>query len=996
MPTLTPPPAPRLPPASRLAWPAFLFAFGVLLASYPARNPDIWGHLAAGREAWSALRLADTATPLFDLLAYAGDAVGGGVLLVSVKAAALGLLGVALFEATRGPSARLLPAAVVGLALLAVSQWANLRPQAATYLLLGLAAWWLTRHPGPPTLRQWWPLVVLFAVWTNLDRGVGYGLAAVALTLLGRCLDGPKAWGRVGLLLGALAVASLLNPTLRLGSNPLPAELQWLASGQSAEFARSPLSVAYLRAVGDSPAALAYYPLLALSLFGFLANRGGFRWGRFLPSAAFALLSGLTDRAVPLFAVVAAPAAALNLGEALAARRGRPPFGRWVRVAPALVAGLFLAAAWPGWLQRSPYEPRRWAYDLPTAPAAAAEYLNSTRGAGRTLHLTAESRAAFRWHCPTDDGFHDPQLVADLVAGRPVEAALREARVARLVLDPPDADQARPALNVLLRDRHRWPLQYLGGGVAVFGWRDPARDGEPATGREIDLTRLWQAGLEGGRTPVPLGRLAPAGAGRWREVRAAWATPRRAYSPDRDEAALLMTMAEVSKRWVPQVNGLSWYFEQSAGLAGGAAGWASPAAAAADAALRLNSIRPPPPAEGGTRGAPPPPFVRTLDGLFNASLAAKDDYLSGALAAAVRAGRRAVAADPDDPRAYLTLGEAYLTLWVASGERVWGGEFKQPRELRQAQAVAALRRAVELSATPPPKAHRLLALAYRRVGYLDLALDHLTEARKAERSAVPGAKPDPESEADFGRLRDRVGLARARLDKESAGLRVGDQAALAAELGLNGRALELLLKSDVSAFGAAGLRQQLEHMVRTGQARLVTEWTSPEQLAALGPRSYHWLRAQAFAGLGDYDAADSELVEIGGGPADLVPDPALLASSAAAVAAKNALGEASLGTAFPDAIRRTLARAEAEADWRSVESRLLNLAEVSLLRGVLALEVGDRGAVRRHANAVLFFAPPGAGGTAPLLRAAAQSLLDRARDPDAPRPEGPVAPGVPR
>ncbi len=990
MPTQTPPPGPRLPQASRLAWPAYLFALGLLLASYPARNPDIWGHLAAGRDAWSAHVLADTVTPLFDLLAYAGDAAGGGALLVFVKAAAVGLLGVGLFVAARGPSGRLLPAAVVGLALLAVSLRANLQPQTATYLLLGVTALWLSRHPARPTLRDSWPLVALFVAWANLDRGVVYGLAAVTLALLGRSLDGAKAWGRLGVLSGALAVACLLNPTVPFGGFPLPVELQWLASGKSAELARSPLSVAYLRAVGDSPAALAYYPLLALSLVGFALNRRGFCWERFLPSAAFAALSAATDRAVPLFAVVAAPAAALNLSEALAARRGLHPGGRWVRAVPALpalIAVLFLAAAWPGWLQRSPYEPRRWAYDLPTAPAAAVSLRGTSgatpAGAGRSLHLTAESRAAARWFCPADDGFYDPKLVADLVEGRPVEAALRDARVARVVLDYPSADQARPALNVLLRDRHRWPLLDLVGSVAVFGWRDPDRDGEPSSGPEIDLTGHWHAALEGGRTPVPLDGPAAPEPGRWRAVRAAWTTPRRVSSPDRDEAALLMTMADLSQRWVPQLNSLSWHFEQSAGVVGGAAGWASPASAVADAAFRLNSVRPPTPAEG-TRGGQP--LLQTLDAIFNESLAVKDDYLSGALAAAVRAGRRAVAAAPDDPRAHLTLGEAYLTLWLSSGERVWGGQFKQLRELRQAQAVGSLQRAVRLSASPPARAHRLLALAYRRVGYLDLALEHLGEARKAERAAAAGAKPDPDVEADFGRLRDRVDAARTRFAKESVGLRVGDQAALAAEVGLSGRALELLLKSDVSAFGAAGLRQQLEHMVRTGQARLVTEWTSPEQLAALGSRSYHWLRAQAFAALGDYEAADSELVEICGGPADLVPDPALLAGSAAAVVAKDALGEASLGTAFPDAIRRALARAEAEAGWRAVEARLRDLAEVSLIRGVLALEVGDRAAARRHGDAARFFTPPGAGGTAPLLHAAGGSLLDRARDPDSPRP----------
>jgi len=175
----TPPPPPAdslLAQASRLGWPGFLFAFGLVLASYPARNPDLWGHLAAGREAWSSLRLAETVTPLFDLLMYSGDALGGGPLLVGVKAVLIGLLGVALFEAARGPTGRLVPATVVGLALLPVSLRANLQPQVATYLLLGLSALWLRRHPGPPTLPAWGPLAAGFVAWANLDGGVVYGL----------------------------------------------------------------------------------------------------------------------------------------------------------------------------------------------------------------------------------------------------------------------------------------------------------------------------------------------------------------------------------------------------------------------------------------------------------------------------------------------------------------------------------------------------------------------------------------------------------------------------------------------------------------------------------------------------------------------------------------------------------------------------------------------------------------------------------------------------
>ena len=309
----------------------------------------------------------------------------------------MGLLGVLLYETARSYSFRVLPAVVVGLALMAVSLRANLQPQAVTYLLLGATTFWLTRHRGLPAWPSCWPLLVLFFAWANLDRGFVYGLATVALVWLGRFVDETRAAPtspatprpsllRLGGVLAVLCGVCLLNPASRSGEFPLPVELQWLTTRSAGELLRSPMSAAYVRSVNDNPAALAYYPLLALSVVGFALNRNAFRWERFLPSLVLGLLSVAADRAVPVFAVVAGPMAALNLAESLARSSGfapgtaRSPWRRRLATPfPFLVAGLFLVAAWPGWLQRPPYEPRRWAFDLPTAPAAAAEYL---RGVG--------------------------------------------------------------------------------------------------------------------------------------------------------------------------------------------------------------------------------------------------------------------------------------------------------------------------------------------------------------------------------------------------------------------------------------------------------------------------------------------------------------------------------------------------------------------------------------------------------------------------------------
>ena len=70
-------------------------------------------------------------------------------------------------------------------------------------------------------------------------------------------------------------------------------------------------------------------------------------WVRFLPWAVTAGLSVVTDRGVPLFAVVGGPVLARNLGEFFAAARAArtPPS---VHAAAGLVAAALLLAAWCG------------------------------------------------------------------------------------------------------------------------------------------------------------------------------------------------------------------------------------------------------------------------------------------------------------------------------------------------------------------------------------------------------------------------------------------------------------------------------------------------------------------------------------------------------------------------------------------------------------------------------------------------------------------------
>src|SRR5262249_42333097 len=73
-----------------------------------------------------------------------------------------------------------------------------------------------------------------------------------------------------------------------------------------------------------------------------------------------------------------------------------------------------------------------------------------------------------------------------------------------------------------------------------------------------------------------------------------------------------------------------------------------------------------------------------------------------------------------------------------------------------------------------------------------------------------------------------------------------------------GRATDILLESDVAAFGGPGMALELELLLRSGRPQDVRDWTGPEQQARLG-LNYHWFRAQALAATGDYALAKQEL-----------------------------------------------------------------------------------------------------------------------------------------
>lgn len=950
---------------------AFVVAFGALLTSFPARNADLWKHLAGGRDVLRA-GAAPGPTWLYDAAAYVTFSVGGGGGLVAAKALLCAAVGALLLRlsAVRG---WYVPLAVTGLAVLAMSSRLLLQSATASVLFLALTMWLLFRGPRPDGAWPGWRLAALFVVWANVDGRFVLGLLVVALVWGGTALDDrrrPGAGGGRGRRLAALAVlvaASCLSPA-HVGGLSAPPELRAavdaLRTGAAeAQTVNSPFEAEYLVVFRDSSAALSFYPLLVLGLVSFLLNRRGWRWAWFLPWLGLAAASGVQARMVPFFAVVAGPVTAWNLQEYFAARSAAP-VGRRVRFAglalTGAVAAAFLACAWPGWLQGPPFEPRRWVVEAPPA-ARAAEFLRRAHAAGvwgagtGTLHVSPDTLGAVAWFCPEDRGVQDETALAQLLApDAPPERGrerLRELGVSRAVVFAGDSGApSRAALDRFLADPDEWPVLHLGGGAVVFGWRDPARAGgsDPYAGWAVDFARLAFRPDESEVAPA-----APApDRRRWWD--AFWKPAPPARPPGRDEAALLLRKAEADLGSAPRRHLVAWEARQLGAAVGAAGGWLG-TGAVVDGAVRLTLFRPPLPEAPGARPAAVTEVTFALQQQFAFE---RGQTPVGTVYAAIRAARRAVAENPGDANTYLTLGRAYRALTNVTAERAWGGQVPQLRRVRQVQASAALNRAVALNPRLA-QAHFELAQLYLTIGCLDLAVQHLRTYR-----ALPprrgGPRPDDRFtetvDAELKRLSALLDARAQTYERDSVKMSVSDRALLAVRLELAGAARDLLLKSDAAAFGAAGTELELDLLLRTGRPAEVLEWAVPEVRGSIGERSYRWSRAQAHAALGEYDAADGELAAMAG-PGGRFVAPGDAGAFIGGLVGKAVLDDRPGPADAPHALWRALRRSDFQTQIADVAQRLGLQADMTVVRGAVALEAGDVARAGAAFRAALAFAP---------------------------------------
>jgi hypothetical protein len=1007
-------------------------ALAFLLASTPARNSDLWLHLASGR--WlvqgHTLRGTDpftsTAANVFwvnhswasDVLLYELYTIGGGMALVLGKAILAALLTGLFFSFRRRGTPMGLLAVSAAVSVVALGTGLALQPALLSLVGVVLTLYLLERDSFVETDRiprvraQRWLLVPLFALWANLDGWFVLGPVLVGLYAIGAIIQpivaatgsvagsdaaGKRAACRYGLLTLACLAACMVTPYhYRTFAWPVPLGLSQaeraLASDPLGEgLVVSPFATRFVDSpMFASPGAWAYYLLLAGGLVSFAWRGRSLHHGRFLAWLALAALSAYQARAIPFFAVLAGPVLALNIqqsavsGQRSAVNSERAD--RWSRLRAAcrgvgVLVGLgLLVLAWPGWLQSAPYRSRGWTVEADDSLVRLAEQLQQWHAEQQVkddryaLTFSPEAAHHLAWFCPAEKGFLDSRwplfdavaedfvrmrrclLQSDGAGPDPELGPLLDAyHIDRIIVRDPAFDRTERAFRCLLGGAE-WELLALEGGAAVFGRRASAEARWKRAPQVFDRQQLAYHPTPRRRAP-PAPTRAPQRPG---PLAAFWRGDDR--SPDREEAFLHLIYFDLAAEHTRSELGVNWLLAHATGLLGcqgPASEWAATATALA-VRLSFTPLLIP-------SSATPTPGEQAAGQVFAGFVALRDQGPAEALLLAVRSGRRALAANPDDAGAFLLLGEAYLRLARQTREQSWHDNLPTLAAIRRLQALTALEQAVLLR-PDLDQAHARLVQLYTAAGHLDRAREHLRarlqlaeqQVRKRGPGAAAAADRLPALQAELDTLQGLVAHALKVYQTNTADLTdpstVYDRANRAYRHGLAGKALEMLLGSHPAIFGKAGARLQLDLMLELGRAYEVRAWLEPEHESELGFSSYHWLRAQAAAACGDYaeveaelDQATQEWRQVRVTATRLLPVRTAVAERVAlAVLVRPDLGAGPAGLAGAVSLQF-----EALRPLGGPIGLLRKEADILVLRSVLSLECGEVENARRNCRAAL-------------------------------------------
>ena len=192
---------------------------------------------------------------------------------------------------------------------------------------------------------------------------------------------------------------------------------------------------------------------------------------------------------------------------------------------------------------------------------------------------------------------------------------------------------------------------------------------------------------------------------------------------------------------------------------------------------------------------------------------------------AVRAARTGIAIHPLGDDAWLGLARAYLLLGRGSWEATAGADLTMLRYLRHVQVVSALQ-FVAMRNPDSLMAHELLAGAFGERRVFDLALQHRREQmRLLKRSPFAGETLESRGER-IERLQQIIdehertvqdGENRFLVHTFSLSGNPLERAQLARDLGLGGKAIDVLVHSHPDLYGVDGIRLLLDLLLQAGR-----------------------------------------------------------------------------------------------------------------------------------------------------------------------------------